>query len=282
MITVTAASGQLGRLTVEALLARGVPAGEIVAAVRNPAKAADLTGRGVQVRHANYDLPATLPDALAGTDRLLLVSGSEVGRRVAQHSAVVDAAVAASVSLLAYTSILKADTSGIPLAAEHKATEEYIQASGLRAAYLRNSWYTENYTANLGPALGTGTLLGAANNGRVGAVPRADYAAAAAAVLVDDLEGVYELAADEPFTMTELAAEVTRQTGTKVEYRDLDEDEYARALIAAGLPEPYARSLAAADRGIANGELASDSHDLSRLIGRPTTPLAEALAAALK
>ncbi|WP_213450167.1 NAD(P)H-binding protein [Rhizomonospora bruguierae] len=283
MITVTAATGNLGRLTVEALLDSGIAAGEIVAAVRSPRRAAHLAERGVQVRYANYDEPESLPAALAGTDRLLLVSGSEVGRRLAQHSAVVDAAVAAGVRFLAYTSILKADTSSVPLAAEHRATEEYIAATGLPHTFLRNAWYVENYTENLAPALANGVLLGAAGDGRVGAAPRADYAGAAAAVLTADAPAdVYELAADHPFTMAELADEVSRQGFTKVAYQDLPVDEYAAALTGAGLSADYARVLAASDRAIAAGDLATDTGHLSTLLARPTTPLAESVAAALR
>jgi NAD(P)H dehydrogenase (quinone) len=283
MITVTAATGHLGRLVVQELLDRGVPAGEIVAAVRNAERAADLAARGVHVRQADYTDPASLTEALAGTDRLLLISGSEVGQRFTQHRNVVDAAVAEGVALIAYTSILKADTTEVPLAAEHKATEEYIVASGLPYAFLRNGWYLENYTENLAPALASGALIGAAGAGPIGAATRADFAAAAAAVLTGEghENTVYELGGDEPFTMAELAAEVSRQSGTEVVYRDLPAEEYATTLVGLGLPEGYAQALAGADRGIAAGELATDSGDLSRLIGRPTTPLASAVSTAL-
>ncbi|MGN9892476.1 SDR family oxidoreductase [Micromonospora sp. L31] len=284
MIVVTGATGLLGRLVVTELLDRGVPAQQIVAAVRNPENAADLAARGVLVREADYDRPETLTGALAGADRLLLVSANEVGRRVAQHRAVVDAAVAAGVRLIAYTSVLKADTATFPLAAEHQATEELIRASGLPYALLRNGWYTENYTGNLAATLQHGAVLGSAGDGRVAAATRADYAAAAAAVLADDghQNAVYELGGDEPFTMAELAAEISRQSGTEVVYRDLPAEEYATALVAAGLPEPYAATLAECDRGIARGELTTDSGDLRRLAGRPSTTLADAVAVALK
>ncbi|GLZ11468.1 NAD(P)-dependent oxidoreductase [Actinomadura sp. NBRC 104425] len=284
MITITGATGRLGRLTVEALLERGVPADRIVAAVRTPDKAADLAERGVQVRRADYDEPKTLAAALAGTTRLLLVSGSEVGRRVPQHRNVVEAAAAANVELIAYTGILNCDTSKMVLAEEHKATEAVIRESGLPHVFLRNGWYLENYTENLAPALESGTLIGAAGDGRIAAATRADYAAAAAAVLTGDGHAgkTYELGGDTPFTMAELAAELSRQTGRDIAYRNMSEEEYAKALVAAGVPEPYAKTLADSDTGIARGDLTTGSGHLRALIGRPTTALADAVAAALK
>lgn len=283
MIVVTGATGKLGHLVVQDLLTRGVPAGEIVAAVRNPAKAADLAALGVAVREADYTRPETLTTALAGADRLLLVSSSEVGQRAAQHRNVVTAAVAAGVRLIAYTGILHSETTGIGLAAEHKATEELIRDSGLPFVFLRNGWYIENYTENLAPALEHGAILGSAGEGRVAAATRADYAAAAAAVLTGDghENKAYELGGDEAFTMSELAAEVARQSGRDVVYRDLPADEYTAFLVSVGLPEPYAAILADSDLGVGRGELFTDSGDLSRLIGRPTTPLADAVAVAL-
>lgn len=282
-ITVTGATGHLGRLVVAGLLDRGVPAEQVVAVVRSPEKAADLAERGVQVRHGDYDQPDTLPSALAGTDRLVFISASEVGRRIAQHRAVVEAAVATGVSFVAYTSILKCDTTSIPLAGEHQATEELIVASGLPYSLLRNSWYTENYTGNLAGALASGAILGSAGEGRVAAATRADYAAAAVAVATGEghENTVYELGGDHAFTLAELAAEVTRLSGTEVVYRDLPPDEYAAALVSFGLDEGYAAALAASDVGLSKGELDTDSGDLSRLIGRPTTALADAIAAAL-
>lgn len=284
MITVTGATGKLGRLAVEALLERGVPAERIVAAVRTPDKAADLAERGVQVRRADYDAPDTLASALAGTRRLLFISGSEVGRRVPQHRNVVEAAVAAGVELIAYTGILNCDTTRMTLAEEHRATEAVIRESGLPYAFLRNGWYFENYTENLAPALESGALVGAAGDGRIAAAARADYAAAAAAVLTEDGHAgkVYELGGDTSFTMAELAAELSRQTGREIVYRNLSEEEYAQVLVSAGIPEPYAKALADSDTGVARGDLTTDSGHLRALIGRPTTSLADAVAAALK
>jgi NAD(P)H dehydrogenase (quinone) len=282
--TVTAASGHLGRLAVQALLDQGVPADQIVATARTPEKLADLAAQGVQVREADYAKPETLAAAFAGTEKLLLVSGSEVGQRVPQHTNAVNAAVAAGVKLIAYTSAPYADTTDLPVAPEHKATEEIIRAAGVPFVFLRNGWYFENYTANLAPALQHGAILGSAGEGRISAATRADFAAAAAAVLTGDghENAVYELGGDEAFTMAELAAEVTRQSGTEVAYRDLPADEYEKALVAVGVPDVYANVLAACDVEVAKGALLIDSGDLSRLIGRPTTPLADAVAAALK
>lgn len=283
MIAVTGATGHLGRLAVEAVLARGVPAHQVVALARTPTRAADLAAKGVAVRAADYREPETLTAALAGAEKLLLVSGSEVGQRLPQHRNVVAAAAAAGVGLLAYTSILNADTTGVGLAVEHKATEAVIRDSGLPYVFLRNGWYIENYTENLAPALEHGVVLGAAGGGRISGATRADFAAAAAAVLTSDghAGNAYELGGDTPFTMTELAAEVSARSGKPVAYQDLPAEEYTRALVAAGLPEPVAAMLADNDLAVARGELFTDSGHLSTLIGRPTTPLARAVSAAL-
>lgn len=276
MIIVTGASGQLGRLVIEVLL-KILPASEIVAAVRNPEKVADLAARGVQVRQADYDQPASLASAFKGADKLLLISASEVGRRVPQHRAVIDAAKAAGIGLLAYTSILHADTSPLPLAAEHKETESLIRASGLPAVILRNSWYTENYLAGIPAALQYGVLLGSAGAGKIASAARADYAEAAAAVLtqVNQAGRIYELAGDEAYTLGELAGEIAQQSGKAVAYQNLPESEFKAALLGAGLPDGLATLLAESDVGAAQGGLFDDSRQLSQLIGRPTTPLAE-------
>ena len=282
MIVVTGASGQLGRLVVEALLKK-LPAGEIVAAVRNPETVADLAARGVQVRQADYDQPGSLVTAFKGADKLLLISASEVGRRVPQHRAVIDAAKAAGVGLLAYTSILHADTSPLPLAAEHKETESLIRASGLPAVILRNGWYTENYTAGIPTALQYGVVLGSAKQGRIASAARADFAEAAAAVLTQENQAgrIYELAGDESYTLGELAAEIARQSGKVVAYQDLPESEFKTALLGAGLPDFLATLLAESDVGASKGGLFDDSRQLSALIDRPTTPLAELVRLAL-
>ena len=282
MIAVTGASGHLGRLAIEALLGK-VPAKEIVALVRTPSKAADLAARGVQVRQADYSRPETLGPALAGVDKLLLVSSSEVGQRAVQHQAVLDAARAAGVGFIAYTSILHADRSHLALAAEHLATEKALAASGIPHALLRNGWYLENYTAQIPGALAHG-FAGSAGDGRIAAAARADFAAAAAAVITrpDQAGKVYELAGDEPFTMSELAAEVSRQAGKPVPYAELPPEAFGGVLRGAGLPGPFADVLVDADVNIARGELDDRSGDLRRLIGRPTTPLRDAVAAALR
>ena len=283
MIAVTGATGHLGRLVIEDLLSRGVEPSEIVAAVRSPQKATDLAARGVQLRKADYDQPDTLGPALEGVDRLLLVSSSEVGQRVAQHRNVVEAAVNVGVGFIAYTSAPKADTTHLQRASEHKATEEIIRASGLPHAFLRNGWYTENYTSQLPQYLEHGVVLGAAGEGRISAAPRADYATAAAAVLTGaGHEGaVYELGGDDAFTMAELAAEITQQADTTVVYRDMPVEEYQNALVDLGMPAPAAVVYADADAAVARGDLFIDSGDLRRLIGRPTTPLADVVADAL-
>lgn len=282
MYAITAATGQLGRLVIDALL-HTVPADRIVAAVRNPGKAADLAAKGVTVREADYDRPDTLATAFAGVERVLLISSSDVGKRSPQHRAVIDAAKAAGVKLLAYTSILHADVTPARLADEHRETEAAIVAAGVPAAILRNGWYTENKTAALQIALQHGKIVGASGNGRFSAAAREDYAAAAAAVLTGDGQAgkVYELAGDEAFTMAELAAEVTRQAGKPVAYANVSEAEYTAILAGVGLPESLAAIIANADAVAADDHLFDDGRALSRLIGRPTTPFAKTVAAAL-
>jgi len=244
---------------------------------------ANLAARGVQVRLADYDQPATLAAAFQGADKLLLISASEVGRRVPQHRAVIDAAKAAGVALLAYTSILHADTSPLPLAAEHKETESLIRASGLPAVILRNGWYTENHVAGIPMALQYGVVLGSAGQGRIASAARADYAEAAAAVLTQENQAgrIYELAGDESYTLGELADEITRQSGKAVAYQDLPESEFKAALLSAGLPDFLATLLAESDVGASKGGLFEDGRQMSALIGRPTTPLAEMVRLAL-
>jgi NAD(P)H dehydrogenase (quinone) len=284
MIAVTGSTGHFGRIVIENLLERGIAPGQIVALARSPEKAAGLAARGVQVRQADYSQPETLVAALRGVEKLLFVSGSEAGQRIPQHQNVVDAARQAGVRLIAYTSILNADTTSMQLAAEHKATEEMIRASGIPFVLLRNSWYLENYTGNLPSTVQHGVLLGAADDGRLNAATRADLAVAAAAVIAGEghENQVYELGGDVAFTLPELAETISRESGRPVEYRNLPEDAYAEALVGFGLPEPFARVLADSDRGIARGDLHTDSGDLRRLIGRATTTPAEAVAAALR
>lgn len=283
MIVVTGASGQLGRLVIEALLQK-LPAAEIVAAARTPEKVGDLAVRGVQVRQADYNQPATLDAAFKGADKLLLISSSEVGQRIPQHGAAIDAAKRAGVKLLAYTSVLHADKSPLGLATEHRETEAKLAASGLPHVLLRNGWYTENYAASIPAALAHGVVLGSAGAGRIASAARADYAAAAAAVLLQDnpTSRIYELAGDQAYTLTEFAAEIARQSGKTIAYKDLPEADYKAVLLGAGLPEGLAALLADSDVGASKGGLFDDSGQLSQLIGRPTTPLAATVAAVLE
>ncbi|ASO20454.1 NAD(P)H dehydrogenase (quinone) [Actinoalloteichus hoggarensis] len=275
---VTGVTGPYGRLAVAALRARGVEPGDIVAIARTPAKAADLADAGVVVRQGDYSRPETLPAALAGVTTLLLVSGSEVGHRVAQHTAVIDAAKAAGVTRVVYTSAPHADATTLALAPEHKATEDVLQASGVDFTILRNGWYLENYTDALGRYLDSGEILGAGGDGRIAAATRADLAAAAAAVLTEagHENRVYELGGT-PFTFAELAATITEVTGTPVVYRDLTVEEFATALRSSGMDADTASFVASLDGSIALGELDTDSGDLQRLIGRPSTSPADAV-----
>ncbi len=282
MIAITGATGQLGRLVIEQLL-KSVPASQIIAVVRSPEKAKDLAELGVEIRRGDYSQPDTLPAAFAGVEKLLLISSSEIGQRIAQHSAAIAAAKAANVKLLAYTSLLHADSSPLGLAVEHVATENALRDSGLPVVVLRNGWYTENYAASIAPALAHNAFIGSVGEGRISSAARVDYAAAAAAVLqLDNQAGkVYELAGDDSYSLAEFSAEIARQSGKKVDYVNLPQAEFAKALVGAGLPEGFAQLLADSDAGAEKGGLFDDSHQLRQLIGHATTPYAEVIKASL-
>ncbi|MET9442886.1 SDR family oxidoreductase [Streptomyces sp. NPDC006610] len=281
-IVVTGASGKLGRLVVEQLLER-VPAEGITAVVRTPEKVADLAGRGARIAVADYNAPETFDDLFAPGDKVLLISGNEFGKgRVGQHRVVLDAAKAAGVALFAYTSA--PGTLSAALADDHRGTEEAILASGVPYVLLRNGWYHENYTENLAPVLAHDAVVSAAGEGRVSSAARADYAAAAVAVLTGEghENRTYELGGDEAWSFAEYAAELSRQTGREIVYRSVSTDDLTGILAGAGVPEAFAAVLAGVDASIEKGELVVDSGDLSRLTGRPSTPLAEAIATGLK
>jgi len=279
---VTGAAGNLGALAVEALLDRGVAPGDVVATARDTDRLSAFAARGVVTRRLDYDDPASVEAALEGVHRVLLVSSSAVGQRVAQHRTVLEAAARKGVELVAYTSILRADSSSLALAVEHLATEQILTELGLPHVLLRNGWYFENYTAQVPVHLEHG-VVGAAGAGRISAAARADYAeAAAAALLADDSVGkVHELGGDESFTMADYAATLGELSGQAVAYVDLPQADYAAVLEAAGVPAPFAQILADSDRGIAGGELYEGSGTLSALAGRPTTTLSDAVKAAL-
>jgi NAD(P)H dehydrogenase (quinone) len=282
-IVVAGATGHLGRLVIEELLT-SVPAGQVAAVVRDAEKAAGIAARGVELRIADYSAPETLKDAFHAGDIVLLISGSEVGRRVAQHTAVVDAAKEAGVARIAYTGVLGGPAADFLLAAEHKVTEQAILDSGLTYTFLRNGWYTENYTAQIPVQLEHG-VVGSAGDGTVGSATRADYAAAAAAVLTGEghENKTYELSGDTAWALTEYAAELSKQSGKEIAYADVPAEALKGILLGAGLPEPLVDILVDVDvSGISQGLLTGGSGDLSRLIGRPTTPLADTIAAALK
>jgi NAD(P)H dehydrogenase (quinone) len=282
MIVVTGATGHLGRLVIEGLLKKA-PASEIVAAVRTPEKAHDLAKRGVQVRMADYNQPKSLDSALEGAAKLLLISSSEIGQRELQHKSVIDAAKRAGIGFVAYTSLLHADTSPLELSVEHLATERYLRRSGLAFSLLRNGWYFENQTAAVASAVKNGAFIGASRNGRYAAAARADYAAVAVAVLTGEGHGntIYELGGDFPYTRSELAAEVSKQIEKKIVYHDLPGEEYEK-ILAKFLPPVVAHLIADAEVKAAAGALDDNSHTLSRLIGRETTLLADAVADALR
>ncbi len=278
-IAITGATGQLGRLVIQQLKTLTEP-GQLIALARSPERAADL---GIATRAADYSQPESLTAALHGVDTLLLISSSEIGQRIPQHRNVIAAARQAGVKRIVYTSLLHADTSPLSLAAEHLDTEATLAASGIAHTVLRNGWYTENHTGSLKGAVAAGALAGSAGDGRISWATRADYAQAAAVVLTTaGHDGkTYELAGDNAFTLADLAAEVSRQTGKPIPYKNLSQAEYAALLASFGLPEGFAAALASWDVDASKGALFDDGKELSRLIGRPTTTLATAVAAAL-
>ncbi|MTD58975.1 SDR family oxidoreductase [Amycolatopsis pithecellobii] len=280
MIVVTGATGQLGRLVVEGLKAK-LPAEQIVAAVRSPENAADL---GVTARKADYSDPATLSQAFAGADKVLLISSNAVGQRVPQHRAVVEAAQEAGVAHIVYTSAPKADSSPLILAPEHKATEEIIRESGLSFTFLRNGWYNENYEPTVRQGAQTGNFVGSAGEGKTSSASRADFADAAVAVLTGEghENKIYELFGDIAWTRAELAAMISEAAGKPVTYTDLTPEEHTAALLEAGLPEGLAHFTVALDADIKKGLIGEVNGELQRLIGRPTTPMADYVAQIVK
>lgn len=278
-IAITGATGQLGRLVIDSLKSR-VSADQIVALVRSPEKAADL---GVTVRAFDYARPDQLSLGLAGVDTLLLISSSEIGQRTAQHRNVIAAAKRAGVRHIVYTSLLHADTSVLDLATEHRDTEADLAASGIPVTILRNGWYTENYTGSVPVALAAGAFLGSAGDGRISSAARADYAEAAAVVLSsEDHRGkTYELSGDTAWTLSDLAAEISRQTGRDIPYKNVPQAEYAAMLKSVGLPDGLAEAIAGWDLAASKDALFDDGHQLSALIGRPTKPLADLVRTAL-
>ncbi len=283
MIAVTGATGQLGQLVIKHLLTK-IAANQVVALVRNIDKAQALKALGVEIRQADYSQPDSLVSSLAGVNKLLLISSSEVGQRTAQHRNVIDAAKQAGVALIAYTSLLHADRSPLALAAEHVATEQYLKQANIEHVLLRNGWYSENYLASVAPSLAHGAFIGSAGQGKISSAAREDYAKAAAAVLTSQAaqQGkVYELAGDTSYTLAELCALLSDMSGKTIPYVDLPEAEFAKALEGAGLPAPFAAILADSDTGASKGALFDDSRSLSALIGEQTTALATLMKAQL-
>ena len=283
MIAVTGANGQLGQLIIAELIKR-VSADQVIALVRSPEKAEALKAQGVQVRQADYNKPETLANALKGVEKLLLISGSEIGQRATQHQAVIDAAKEANVGFLAYTSLLKADVSNMILSQEHKVTEQAIKDSGIPASVLRNGWYNENYTGNIAAVLEHKAVVGTGGEGKITPAARRDYAEAAAVVLTNaqaHIGKVYELAGDQAFTQADYAAEIAKQTGQSIVYQGLNQADYAAMLVEIGLPEGFANILADSDALMVEEALFDDSHTLSQLIGRPTTMIQDSIKAAL-
>jgi len=283
MIAVTGANGKLGQLVIRELL-RVIPSYQIVAAVRSPEKAEDLRALGVQLREADYDRPETLEVAFRGVDKLLLISAVQPGERFRQHKAVIDMAKRSGVKLIAYTSMLRTDTSRMILANEHKATEEYLQNSGLEFVLLRNGWYLENHTETLSSAIEHGVIIGSAGQGRFASASRADLAAAASTVLTQPghVNKIYELAGDHSYSMYEFAEEVSKQVGRSIAYNNLTPAEYEAQLLSFGVPKMIVDVIIDADVRSSTGELDSSSRDLSKLLGKNTMALSDVIKVALQ
>jgi len=278
MIAITGATGQLGCKVIKSLLGK-TNASEIVAIVRNPEKAKDLAELAIPLRKADYNEQEGWKEALEGVNKLLLISSSEIGIRVKQHFNVIEAAKQSGVELLVYTSILNADKSCMQLAQEHKETEKLIRNSGVRFVFLRNGWYTENYTGSISNVLQMGALYGCAGNGKISSATRSDFAEAASIVLCKEQhdQTVYELAGDQSFTLNEFAAEISRQSGKQIPYVNISEDQYIEALVKAGLPDDFSAILADSETGASKGELFDEERQLGKVLGRPTTSLEEAV-----
>lgn len=278
-IGITGATGQLGKLVIEQLKGRTATE-NMVALVRTPEKALNLD---VEVRAFDYNNPAGLPEQLNGIDTLLLISSNEIGQRASQHKNVIHAAQKAGIQWIVYTSLLHADTTSLSLAGEHLETEKALKESGVAYTILRNGWYTENYTGSIGGALAGGAFIGSAGTGKISSAARVDYAEAAAVVLLNgnNKGKVFELAGDQAYTLADLAAEVSTQTGKSLPYRDLPEAEYAKILESFNIPQGFAQAIASWDVGASKGDLYDTSGVLSSLIGRPTTSLEASVKAAL-
>jgi len=283
MIAITGASGQLGRLVITSLLEK-TEASNIIAVVRTPETVQDFADKGVIIRQADYDKPETMDAALEGVEKVLLISSNAVGARFPHHKAVVEAAKKNDVKLLAYTSILHASANKMMLAAEHIETEAYIKKISLPVVMLRNSWYSENYTMSLPTILENQGIIGTAGDGRISSAPRAEYAEAAAITLLTEENQagkIYELAGDTAYSLADYAAMISATTGNEIAYTDLPEADFANALVGAGLPEGFAKTLADSETQARTGSLFEDGGDLSRLLGRPTTPMIETIKTAL-
>ncbi|WP_430813595.1 SDR family oxidoreductase [Carboxylicivirga sp. RSCT41] len=278
-VGITGATGQLGQKVIEKLKGE-VPAENIVALVRTPSKASDL---GIEARAFDFNEPENMLSALEGIDRLLLISGNEIGKRAEQHNNVISAAKQAGIGYIVYTSLLRTDNTSISLAGEHLETEKMIKASGISYTLLRNGWYTENYTASIADVLKTGALYGSSGNGLISSATRTDFAEAAVKVLTTDghANKTYELAGDEAYTLSDFAAELSKQTGKEIPYVNLPVQDYEKALLEAGLPEPFAQFLAGSHVSTEKGDLFDNGQQLSHLTGRPTTSLKDAIAEAL-
>ncbi|OMP29875.1 SDR family oxidoreductase [Mangrovimonas sp. DI 80] len=278
-IGITGATGQLGGLVVQELLKRELPE-NLVALVRSTDKAKNL---GIEAREFNYDDPSSLEIALKGIDRLVFISANEIGQRARQHQNVIDAAKKSNVNWIVYTSLLRADTSTLSLAGEHVATEEALKESGIDTTILRNGWYSENYTASIPNALENGAFIGSAGNGKISSAARLDYAEALAIVITDESykDKTLELGGDQSYTLTDLAEEISKQSGKTIPYTNLPEAEYAGILSQVGVPEGLAKGLASWDVSASKGDLFDKTHQLSKLLGRPTTSLEQAVKQAL-
>ncbi|WP_139488824.1 SDR family oxidoreductase [Brevibacillus dissolubilis] len=277
-LLVTGATGKLGSKVVEALL-KTVPTSQLAVSVRNPEKAEHLRAQGVEVRHGDFDHPETLDAAFAGIDRLLIISADgDNETRIRQHTHAVEAAARAKVGFIAYTSLGNATESQLFLAATHQATEAAILKTGIPYSFLRNNWYLENETASIQAVMAGAPWLTSAGSGKVGWAPRQDYAEAAAAVLAGDghENTTYELSGPL-LTQEELASALGTVLGKEVSVQQVDDATYADVMKGAGVPDFVIPILVAIQQGIREGSLEIESNDFEKLLGRPVTPINEAL-----
>ncbi|MEH7097729.1 SDR family oxidoreductase [Neobacillus vireti] len=277
-LLVTGATGKLGTKVVDTLL-KAIPASELAVSVRNPEKAEGLRNRGVEVRQGDFDQPETLDQAFTGIDRLLIISADgDNETRIRQHTDAVQAAERAGVKFIAYTSLANATESKNLMAPPHVATEAAIIKTGIPYSFLRNNWYLENEMGSIQGALAGAPWVTSAGEGKVGWALQQDYADAAAAVLLGNghENSVYELSGPL-LTQAELASELGAVLGKEIPVQQVSDEKYAEIMKGLGLPDFVIPIVVGIQESIRNGSLDVESNDFEKVLGRPVTPIKEAL-----